>query len=313
MARALLALLLVIAGAAHARTPDALTALDDCAGRLDSGLDVGFERIAARCPELAATLEHSPYAAWLPADWKDPHNQLTAAGLRSLHELLARESVSLPGTRRLHLERVHAVLERVAGPQRGPEGWWARFKRWLRELLTAPRPQEDGSWLRRLLGDVSVDKAVLRLIAGLAIALLVVLALAVVANELRIAGVLRRRRARPPGPAGAGRAARDGPSLADVDGAEPSAQAALLLELIAARLAAQDRLPPARALTVRELTQRARLPDAVEHARLADLASVSEHLRYAGGEVAAPLLAAALRGGRELLAALPAPAAAEAG
>ena len=306
MAPALLALLLVVAGAADAREPEALAALAQCTGQLDPDSDRGYERIAKRCPDLTAALEHSPWAAWLPADWKEPHNQLSAAGLRALHDALVRESAAAVGTRALHPERVGAVLARVAWPEPQAEGWWARFKRWLHELLT-PQPQEDSGWLRRLLGDVSVDRALLRLITALAIAVLVILAVAVVVNELRVAGLLKRR-PRLARQSAAGPGAHGELGLTDLDRAEPRAQAALLLELIAARLAVQDRLPPARAFTVHELTRRARLRDEAERARLAALAAVSERVRYAADGVPAPALADALRGGRELLAALAAPA-----
>ncbi|HEX4618576.1 MAG TPA: hypothetical protein VH135_02540 [Steroidobacteraceae bacterium] len=307
MARVLLALLLLTAGPVYAREPDVLAALETCAGRLEVDADVGYERIAARCPDLTAALELSPWAAWLPADWKDPGNQLNAEGLRALHAALVRESAATPGTRALHPERVRGVLERVRQPERArEEGWWAHFKRWLREILTRPQQEDDG-WWRRLLGDAPLDRAMLRVVAALAIALLVVVALAVVMNELRVAGLLRRRPGSARGPARV-RPARGELDLSDVEGAEPAAQPALLLELIAARLAAQDRLPPARAFTVRELTRRARLPDEAERAHLSELAAVSERVRYAAGAVAAPALAAALRGGRELLSALDAPA-----
>jgi hypothetical protein len=298
VARLPLALLcLVLAETAHAAGPDALAALDACAAQLDPSVDVGYKRIAARCPGLAATLEQSPSGAWLPASWKEPDNLLNAEGLRALRAALVRESAAVPGGRALHPERVGAVLERIRQPQHAEEGLWARIKRWLRALFT-PQPQSDNGWLRRLFGDVSVDRATLRLIAALSIALLVVLAGAVLVNELRVAGLLRRRAARPAA-LHTGRVAR-GPALAAVEGAEPG----LLLELIAARLVAQDRLPPARAFTVRELVQRAQLRDASERTRLAELAAVSERLRYAAGGVAAPVLEATLRGGRELLASL---------
>lgn len=298
MARLPLALLcLVLAGTAHAAGPDVLAALDACAGQLDPSVDVGYKRIAARCPGLGATLEQSPWGAWLPASWKEPDNLLNAEGLRALRAALVRESAAVPAGRALHPERVGAVLERIRKPGHAEEGLWARIKRWLRALFT-PQPQSDSGWLRRLFGDVSVDKATLRLIAALSIALLVVLAGAVVVNELRVAGLLRRRAARSAAP-NTGRVVR-GPALVAVEGAEPG----LLLELIAARLVAQDRLPPARAFTVRELVQRAQLRDASERTRLAELAAVSERLRYATGGVAAPVLEATLRGGRELLASL---------
>lgn len=302
MARALLALLLVLAGAAQARDPDALTALETCAAQLDPHLDVGYERIAARCPDLTSQLESSPWAPWLPPEWKQPDNELSAAGLRALHVTLESEAAAAPGTRTLHPATVRAVLERVTRPEPEQAGWWARFKRWLRALL-AQQPQEDNGWLRRLFGDVSIDKAVVRLVVAGSIALLVALALAVVINELRVAGVLKRR-PQSSGQAPSGSAARSGLNLSDVEAADPGTQPALLLELIAARLAAQDRLPPARAFTVRELIRRVRLEDEAGRARLADLATLSERVRYAPGTVAAPVREAAIRGGRELLAAL---------
>jgi hypothetical protein len=302
VARALLALLLLGAGAVHAREPDALAALDECAAQLDPSVDVGYERVAARCPGLTATLEHSAWAPWLPPGWKAPHNLLNAEGLRALHASLVRESAAAPGSLILHPQHVRSVLERIRQPEHAAEGWWARVKRWLRALFT-PQPQADKGWLRRLLGDVSIDRAVLRLVAALSIALLVLLAVALVVNELRVAGLLRRRPGRAT-PRYTGRVAGGAAGLRDVDGAEPRAQPALLLELIAARLVAQERLPPARAFTVREVLRRVRLADAGARVRLGELAAVSERLRYDTSEVAAPVLAAAVLGGRELLAAL---------
>lgn len=306
MARALLALLLTVAGIACARQPDALAALSDCPRHLDSSLDVGYERIAARCPDLGPALEHSAFAAWLPSDWNEPHNQLSAEDLSELHFTLAREGAAVAGTRELHPERVRAVLQQVTKHEGEQQGWWARFKRWLRELLT-PRPQPESDWWRRLFGDAQLDQAALHLIAWLAIALLIALALGVVINELRVAGLLRRKAGTPGGSASRGARA---PALSDIDSADPRAQPALLLELITSRLAAQERLPASRAFTVRELSSRARLDDPEQRARLVALGAVSERVRYSAQEIAPPVLAEALRGGRELLSslqALPAP------
>src|SRR5262249_31937965 len=116
--RALPALLLVVAASAPAHAEDALTALNDCIHKLDSSLDVGYQRIAARCPGLTPALEHGPGAAWLPGDWKKPHNQLSLDDLRELQQQLWRESgAAASGPERLHPERVHAVLERVTRPE----------------------------------------------------------------------------------------------------------------------------------------------------------------------------------------------------
>ena len=68
MTRALLALLLAAALPPCAQARDALEAIDDCVARLDTELDVGYARIAARCPDLTAALAESSFAPWLPAD-----------------------------------------------------------------------------------------------------------------------------------------------------------------------------------------------------------------------------------------------------
>ena len=114
MRRALLALLLAAALLPCAQARDALEAIDDCVARLDSELDIGYARVAARCPNLTATLGESSFAPWLPADWKRPDNQLSAAGLSELRAQLARESVrgenSRPAPR---TERVAPLLAAV--------------------------------------------------------------------------------------------------------------------------------------------------------------------------------------------------------
>ena len=300
MVRAIGALLFLLTVAASASATEPLAALDACLARLDSGLDIGYARIQARCPELTPALEMSRAAAWLPDEWKRADNRLDAAALRQLRDALAREAGAAPGTRVLHPERMPQVLKQVVAAADAQRGWWARFKRWLRELL-APPPHQDSSWWRRLLGEMSVDRAALRLLVWLSIALLVVLAAAVLVNELRVAGLLRRRArsggARLPPEA----RARAG---ADLENASLYAQPALLLELVVARLAAQDRLPPPRALTVNELTRRVRLGEERARLQLATLTAVSEQIRYGEAALAAPTVAAALQGGRELLAAL---------
>src|SRR5215469_1913349 len=91
MRRALPALLLALA-AAPAPAREALGALDACIAQLPPGLEAGYERIAARCPDLAATLAQSPWATWLPRGWDTEGNSLSAAGLKELRALIVRES-----------------------------------------------------------------------------------------------------------------------------------------------------------------------------------------------------------------------------
>src|SRR5437016_11199856 len=70
----------------------------------------------------------------------------------------------------------------------------------------------------------------------------------------------------------------------------------------------QERLPPARSLTVHELTRAARLPGESDRERLRELATTCERVRFGDQQESSSTLAAAIARGRELLAALEAPA-----
>jgi hypothetical protein len=314
--RALLALLLAAtlsSGPAHAAPApahDLLAVIDDCAARLDSTLDVGYGRIAARCPELAPALSKSPWAAWLPADWERPDNQLSSAGLGMLRTLIARESVRAgqlrPPPRTM---RVGAVLAAVTRSDDGAANWWQRFKDLLRRIFT-PQPRAGNDWLRRLLAELNLSGQATELVAWGGFALVVALALVIVIGELRVAGLLggvaspARARVSPARAHGAG-------SLEAIERAAPGEQPALLLELIATRLIEQQRLPPARALTARELGRRADLPQESGRGQLAELVAVCERVRFSGEDVGSAILASAMHSGRRLLATLdPAPTAA---
>lgn len=306
MSRWLLALVLAAAGLPGASAREALGAIDACLAQLDRGLDVGYQRIAARCPDLAPSLMQSQWVAWLPRDWNQPQNLLSADGLMELRTLLTREPASAPEGRAPRVARVAAVLATLTQADRPRGGWWARFRQWLREALTPPPQRADPGWLRRMIADLGLSQVVLEGIVWGALLLVMVLAAAVVMNELRVAGIFKRRH---PAPRSArptsGRAAAV--TLQDLEHASPFRQPTLLLELITTRLGEQERLPPARALTVHELTRAARLPEESDRERLRELAAACERVRFSGREPAREALVAALARGRELLAALEAP------
>ena len=182
MTRALLALLLAAALPPCAQARDALEAIDDCVARLDTELDVGYARIAARCPDLTAALAESSFAPWLPADWKRPDNQLSAAGLSELRAQLARESGRRDNRRPApRTERVAAALATVAHDAAGSIGWWQRLKDWLRRIL-ATHAQTDSGWLRRWLAGLELSSSTTQLITWTAFALVVMLAAGIVIN-----------------------------------------------------------------------------------------------------------------------------------
>jgi hypothetical protein len=293
---------------AHASDP--LQALDDCLVRIDATADVGYEHIAARCPTLTPVLSSSAVAGWLPPDWKQPGNALSSRSLRDLRATLARELGTQVARPAPDTRRVAAVLAAVTESDSHPRSWWARLKGWLHEALTARRRPGGEGWVQHWASGLSIPRAVRRLIGWTALALVVATAVGVIVNELKVAGVLasRTRRRGPPSATDQG-----GTLLADVDNVEESARPSLLLELIAARLTAEQRLPAARALTAGELWRRARLPDEESRRQLAQLAGVCERVRFSGTPVTSAGLTAAIRSGRDVLAALDAATPAAAG
>src|SRR5258708_7664337 len=301
MTRWHLALVLAVAALPPAEARDPLTAIDSCLRQLDRGVDVGYRRVSARCRDLARSLRQSEWAPWLPGDGSAPDSRLGAEGLSELRTLLTRAPAA-SGTREPRVRELAAVLASVTLPDQPRGGWWTRFKAWLRQAL-APRPEGDkNGWLRRLIADLGPSQALIEAITWGALLIVLALAGAVIVNELRLAGVLKRRpQAWAPTRAGVGRGAI---TLEELERAAPGLQPRLLLELISARLAEQERLPPARSLTVRELTRAARLPQESDRGHLAELAEACERLRFSDRELSSSALAAALARGRELLAAL---------
>jgi hypothetical protein len=297
--------LLLLAATPCARAVDALQTIDECLGRLDAATDVGYARIAARCPELSPALLQSPAAAWLPADWNRPDNELSARSLQDLRELLSRERLRGPGAHpAANTAQVAAVLARVVQSESTPTSWWMRFKDWLRRLL-APRAQQvDDGLLRHWLSELDLSRSLQEAIGWGALALVVLIAASVILNELRVAGLLGERERGTRRRVDGTDLGPDCITLEEIEGAEATARPGMLLAFIAARLAALDRVPAARALTARELWQRAQLPDERARSAFGELVAVCERLRFSGMPVPLESLDAAFADGRSVLATL---------
>lgn len=305
MKRSLLALLLMACGTAPVAGEDVIAAIDSCIHSLDPSLDVGYERVAERCPEVPRSLASSPYAAWLPPDWNRPDNALSIGGLVELRRLLTRPDAPA-AVRAPRVAQLAAVLSGLHPKDAAKLGWWARFKQWLRDLFT-PQPEiKERSWLERLIGSIDLSQSVARAIVWGALLLLVLLAGGILMNELRVAGWWRARQR-----AGSGQPAHDlrgsrVSTLDDLERAAAAEQPHLLLLLIIERLHEQQRLPAARALTLSELERAARLRDQLDRERLAALTATCERARFAEDVTPASLAGAAVHG-RELLRSLETP------
>jgi len=298
----------VIAALAAAKEPQtavALEAVDSCLEKLNPEIDLGYERIAGRCPQLARRLEESGWLPWLPTDWKRAGNDLSAGGLRELREMLLRESAL--AHERLHrpsVAELPAVLADLVPARSGRLGWWARTKEWLRDVFERSEQESDAGWLARLVGQNGLSQVVLEIISYAALMLVVLLALVIVANEVRVSGVGARFRTgfrRRGGPATDVRVSRGDLTLDDLSAVELAQRPQRLLEMVTARLTEASRLPPARALTVRELTLAARLADEGDRERLSQLGNVCERVRFSSFQVSSEELGAAVEHGRMLL------------
>ena len=278
---------------------DALRAIDACIERLDVDTDIGFERIAARCPQIAPQLQASEWAAWLPAGWQDDYNNLSAGSLTALRTVAAHELVLQSGARTPQAALVRPILAELAAHNPQANGWWARLRSWLGSLF-APEPKSGANWFERLMGRTSFPEALLEFLASATLALVVLLAAFIVVNEWR-AFAPQRRRARRSAANRPGHPQRlRASSWHDVERALPDERPRVLLELIAARLTAARRLPASAGLTVREHAHAAELSDTADRERLDELALACERLRFS---VLAPTpagIARALERGREL-------------
>lgn len=284
-----------------------LPEVDSCLSRLDPQLDIGYDRIAARCPELAKKLDHGSWAPWLPRGWKEPGNDLSAGGLKELLESVNRESAAVASQRAPDVGHLQVALNALTASS--SEGWWARLKSWLRSILERRQQPTDESWFSQMVSKVGVPQSLRQAIAYAALAAVVLLAGAIVVNELRAAGVLPKRGAL----ARKRRAVSDTRTREvqwrDIDRAPLADKPRLLLELIVRRLSDRGYLPPAGALTVRELTNVVRLPEPDDRTRLADVALAAERVRYAAREPQSSNLDESIARGRELLDRLDASAA----
>jgi hypothetical protein len=278
-----------------------IPSVDACVARLDPQLDIGYDRIAARCPDLMKQLESGAWAPWLPRGWKEAGNDLSAGSLKEFRELVDRESSAreINPAAAPNVHSLQPILTALAGSRN--ETGWSRFKSWLRSILERREQPTDESWFNRMVSHVGISQSVIRLITYAALGVVVLLAGIIVLNELRTAGLFGKRAGfgRRRSPQSARSAA--GMGWSDIEQAPLRDRPRMLLELIVRRLSDRGALPPSGALTVRELTRAVQLPDPADRSRLADLALAAEFARYSGAQPQEQAFAGPIALGRELL------------
>ena len=293
-----------------ATTPKAdeevIALLTDCAARLDRDRDVGYARIAQRCPELSPALTGSARSAWLPGTWQERSNELSAGGLRELARLIREESRRAVAVGGPSSEALAAVLRQVSADPEADSGWWARTLAWIRSLLSrqpagAAEPEFSiADWLRSR----GIGANIWTVLTYALFSVLIGIAIFIILTELRAAGLLQRK-------------PRDASSdthpprnraplrLEDLAGLPLRERPALLLRLILEALTAAGRMqghaPGYASRTRREILRDARLEQASQRDALAALAGSTEQLRYAAVPPAPPEIEASIAEGSALL------------
>jgi hypothetical protein len=213
--------------------------------------------------------------------------------------VVRRETNARVGPHGPDVRRLQPVLQALAGDRR--ETAWSRFKAWLRSILERRPQSTDEGWLARMVAHVGTSQSVIRLITYASLLAVVVLAGFIIVNEARTAGMLAVRRGAKRKRAQAGASPSHGVMQADLEQAAPADRPRLLLEMILRRLMDLGFLPLAGALTVRELTRIARLPEPDDRSRLAAVALAAERIRYSADESQPASLDESIIQGRELL------------
>ncbi len=300
MKRLLILLGLGLAGTVCAEDA-ALRAVDACRARLDARVDVGIERVRRRCPELLPALEKAPWRALLPRALGERREEISAESLRALSELVrhAKDAGSQrPAPARRILDPVLAELG-----EQGQQGAtsWERLKRWLKQKLENRPGSDEPGWLEKWSRQLRTSEGVAQAITYVGYAMVVLLVLFVIWQELRAAGLWSRRAARRKDPAAEWRRRL---MLADVLEAPLSERPGMLLRLLGEALARAQRLPAADGLTAGAIVRQANLDADADRAALAQVARAAEQLRYAAQPPPEDAIEGSVSGARALLARL---------
>jgi hypothetical protein len=285
----------------------ALTALDACIARLDPSLDVGYAQVSVRCPTLARSLERSGWAEWLPKGWKEARNELSAGSLTELRTVAARELEASEVSQAPNVARLNEVLAGLGAVTEERNSLWSRFRAWLRAIIERNRPT-DRSWLDKMIQHHGRSQTFVDLLTYSALGAVILLAAIILTNELRAAGLLKRHARESSRASAANLAQKSTLSWRNIEEASSSDKPRLLLELLIARLTELRKVPPAGALTVRELTRSVELANSDDRTRLSDIARAAERVRYSAQPVTPKVIDATLEQGRKLLERLDTPA-----
>lgn len=297
---AALALLLLTAPTVFAQADgSARQVLDDCVESIDREI-VGMAAIEAACPGLEAALVDLGVAPFLPEQQRET---LGLNGLISLQSLLERYRET-PETGAVDVDSLQSVLDSLQKPVQAAEQpltWFERFKRWLRNAMNSGESSSD-SWLGRWLSEHRMSDTMRDVLFYGSVLLVVVLAIVVVANELRIVWKGRRKTVRSPASGdGIGGAAA---ANLDIEAAARGDRPSLVFRMLIATLVKTGRLQTERSLTHRELIVRAKFDDSQQRECFNRVAELAERIVYGGDAASTDDLDCVVQAGRALNAQL---------
>lgn len=299
--RLILPILLLVAPAAWSQAagePDAV--LTACVEASEQAESATLEELEAECPGIEHALVEMGYAPFISETQLD---ELSWYNIQELQALRQRYVQGATGSD-VRTDSLAPILNSLQDKEAAqPPTWFDRLKRRLRDMFD--RRGESSSWFDSWLADKELPGSVREFIVYAVVFISVVLAILVIFNELRAAGVLRRRaRAAKQSPAAAGKTVASELTLADLESAAPSDRPSVVLRLLVAALVQRGRMRADRSLTHRELTARVALEDAGQRESFARVASLSERAVYGDGAVPIEEIDATVAAGRALIAAL---------
>lgn len=269
--------------------------LDRCLGTLNTGAEPvpPYRRLILEevCPGLTQAVAALPAAGSLsqPLDV-----QTTPDQLRDLRALLGSFRSPPAGVERFDLAALPDLLARTLQVEPTPPvSWWQRFKDWLAQKLRGSG-ESDFRWLTQFLNSLDPPEWVADLILRASVAVILLLALAVVVNELRTANLSswlqRRSRMQRASRVSAVAAA---PRLAwkDVTGLPPGRQPAALLRLVLQEMIGRGLLPEDQSLTNSEMLERLGAAARAHAAAFAELAAAADAVLFGDRMVEAAQLA----------------------
>jgi hypothetical protein len=279
-------LLLATSPAVYSQTagddaPGAWEILSTCA-QIEESDHTGLDALEQDCPGLRHALYELGYLDMLPQASLD---QLTIWNVQDLEAIAARYREP-PAASSIDPAALEGVLDSLRGQSaQQPQSLWERFRAWLRDIFNRQAQQEESpSWLSRWLDDFTLSERLADIIFWSVVALVIALAIGVIVNELRAAGILRRRssKAQAADSAPAPLAVAAIPRIEDLDRVPRADRPSLILRVLIATLQQTGRLTSAKSLTHREVTSRAAFDGADQHETFQRIALLAEATLYAG-------------------------------